>query len=1287
MLKSESEPARTPLPSVVDMIAHIRAPASTHGATALLPSGAVWRSALHGGLDLRPDQCDALGMMQALDREQPRAVFRVPASATAARLVPSSRREYLLPRGGVLCETMGYGKTAVVLALVASTRGQLASALPARVGRFRRLPHAVSYNAAMTDTRSLQSYASDWVDQIRQDVIEPALVACACAAAPLQRDAHMKQCDGCLVWFHPACEPHDVDVDEELRGSLLCRACRVPDVAPPVAGAAMAAQPLVHEFFSLPLVVKGKATRDGSSATQVSMRYRIWRSAATLIVVPAALNAHVWLREWKKVFWQPDECVAGDGRVPLSLIVLQSTDDVRRADPHALAAVDVVLCTRESLRALSDEVHAKPIAAVNRVHWRRVIADEGHTAGNANTRQSQALASLHTDARWIISATPQTRDSAEPALAQLLNLTQFCGGQPWIDSSWLRQFKAAIHRGDSAALRSQPRPVPVPVPSQRDNDDDDGDSDEELYGRRGKQKQRPKVEQMSGAVKAELSEPNVEPEPVLMWKPIETDDELCRAAHEFLLQYINAIMIRHPPDEINLMLHQGLDRQTRFVQFKPHEQIAYNLHVLAVHANELTSRGTDRDSFVHNAAAATESFHTLLRSCTISSAFTHEQLAVLLFAVDNVLTSVRIDVPLRDDERQELHFVRRCVHDVIAYECVLLRTLAASLLATAERVAADRRTSVELVWQSAAHRHVESFTRIFGELPVQLSAFMYEQPSPSGEERNAFFDAMVSSMHNLARTVGVDGLLANRCLECGALPCGSKLDAAVEIVCRAVAAGQKVLVFSGQEDSQDVELLPFEQTTANRAADAIDADAGADADGGDAQQASPRARRRRPAPRSARRRGGGRAHLAGLMLDTLRSRLELFSVKCIALEEQRTPTERDDAIRRFQVDPAEHVLLLKTSTPAAVFGIDLHVASCVLFLGPSESEAIEVSAIARAARAGQTKRVDVTMLAVQGTCEEDMLLRRDHNMTSLELLLGAMPVPDALVDQAGMLRHYGALASAAQNANVKAAALDLSLQGALELDPARPPGLATRAPDDDRCTFHFTGGVGERQTMHHCFTCGLVDDALVCLCCARRCHVGHLLSPAFEQKGYCDCQVTDCCEAALPTPLEERGGAAAVHDALHWLPQPTVATSEPFCLLPSCRAHLAAVEHPRGNTRREIGRVMLADRRFHRSSVLTAEGRLPRAQLRTSPSLGAFLRTSDGGADDVQFGDLRVHMFDYERRVQRHAAANDPVVASSEAVKREADEAPTMGRKRLVQFAQASPARRAKTEATDDGDI
>lgn len=1168
----------------------------------------------------------------------------------------NSRRDFQLPRAGVLCETMGYGKTAVVLAFIASTRGERASVLPPRVDAFRQLPphRAIDYSAAQSDRTSLSLYEF-LPERVDSELVEPAVVACACDLALSQRDdATMRQCDACLVWTHPSCVPSRENENVGDDAMFLCASCLLAE--PP------RADDLEFWVRAPPLVTSHRAAR----ATN-NVRHRVWRSASTLIVVPSTLNTHVWLREWRKVFWQPEECTEGSGRSAMTLIELKTTDDVRRASPFDLLAADVVLCTRESLRSLCEAGHVKPIASVSRVHWRHIIVDEGHTAGNLGSKQTQAVLSLHADAKWLISATPQTQARPAAALTQLLSLVQFCGGQPWVDHVWLRRFRGAF------GLAYSKKPVmiadeePVAEPEEavappndlafdpmadpggggggggwgayRFGDDDDGDDAEPP--------RQPSAIVPKTEIKLEPPEPSIEPASMSFagehhqWTPILIDDEKCRAAHELLLAYLNAVMIRHRPEMIDRLLHQGTSRVTRFVQFKPYEQIAYNLHVVAVHVNELTSRGTDQDSFVNNAVVAKESFVNLMRSCTVSSAFTHEQLAVLLYSIESVLTARKLDVPLRDDERDELHFIRAFVCDVIRYEAVLLRALANTLETTALDVAERTRTPIESVWQRVARHHVDSFVTMFEDVPARINALMHHAPPLSAAEKEAFYEQLLLNTQQIAHAVGVDGLLCNRCLECGTLPCGSKLDAAVDTVARAVARGQKVLVFSAQEDAQDVELLPVESTTSRSVSRLAASDDGADGAGAAAAVGSP------PSAQSPRRRRRARQHKpsrwAGLMLDTLRARLELLSIKCVVLEEQRTAAARDHSIRQFQVDPSLHVLLLKTSTPSAVFGIDLHVASCVLFLEPSLNEAIEISAVARAARAGQTRRVDVTTLAVQGTCEEDVLLRRSHlNLTSLELLLAAMPVPDSLVDAVSSA-HYGSVLGVAQDANVKAEALYKTLQRDLDGAPPeqRPPGLGARPADSDCCTFAFTNCVGEQQLMYHCYTCGLVDEALVCVCCARRCHVGHMLSPACTRVAYCDCAVTECV-ASEPTPPEARHAvvASVADDPLFWLPPASVTDKEPFCWLPQCIA-ADAMATPSGAERREVGRWPVVQRR---ASALLFDGRLPRAQMRFSEPFNHTLHDvgtqEDGGGgdddDEPHIGDLMVHVFRYDERVRQH---------------------------------------------------
>lgn len=234
--------------------------------------------------------------------------------------------------------------------------------------------------------------------------------------------------------------------------------------------------------------------------------------------------------------------------------MLRTTDAVRRTSPYDLIEADVVLVTRESLRAFADVEYTRPVGVAHRIHWRRIVLDEGHTVGNFSSKQTSALLAVHADSRWIISATPNTQERPLQAAAHLLSLVRFVGGAPWTDATWLRRFRrafAAAYSNSNHRRRVAQRSVvkaekeePIDDDNFVEPTDDDDDDDDDSNNNAAVVDSADNGKQSAAA-----------------------------AAHEFLLAYLNAVMVRHPQAVINRIIHEGIDRKVRYVQFKPHEQV------------------------------------------------------------------------------------------------------------------------------------------------------------------------------------------------------------------------------------------------------------------------------------------------------------------------------------------------------------------------------------------------------------------------------------------------------------------------------------------------------------------------------------------------------------------------------------------------------------------------------------------------------------------------------------------------------------------------------------------
>ena len=160
-----------------------------------------------------------------------------------------------------------------------------------------------------------------------------------------------------------------------------------------------------------------------------------------------------------------------------------------------------------------------------------------------------------------------------------------------------------------------------------------------------------KVEPNNGVVALVDSTSNGEEETA----PNDTRHRVCVAAHQLLMLYANQTCIRHDARMVEQQIHNGVVKQVRFVQFKPHEQRSYNLHMAQVHVNEITSRGVDQDSLQQNKRQAARSYQVLTASCTKNKPHTLEQLLVLHQTCWDTLSNVNLTPPLTLAERDDLN--------------------------------------------------------------------------------------------------------------------------------------------------------------------------------------------------------------------------------------------------------------------------------------------------------------------------------------------------------------------------------------------------------------------------------------------------------------------------------------------------------------------------------------------------------------------------------------------------------------------------------------------------------
>lgn len=189
-------------------------------------------------------------------------------------------------------------------------------------------------------------------------------------------------------------------------------------------------------FDSLALKEAARKPRDDAT--------RLYVSKATLIVVPQNLVEH-----WK------NQIAKHTMRGQLRVYVW--TDHKKPPAPHTLAwEYDIVITT---FHCLSTEWSTRENTVLMRVHWLRVMLDEGHTLGASLslTNKLQMAISMHASRRWLLTGTP-TPNTPNSQVAHLQPLLKFLhediyGKQQKVwENSVLRPFEAGREEGRSRLI-------------------------------------------------------------------------------------------------------------------------------------------------------------------------------------------------------------------------------------------------------------------------------------------------------------------------------------------------------------------------------------------------------------------------------------------------------------------------------------------------------------------------------------------------------------------------------------------------------------------------------------------------------------------------------------------------------------------------------------------------------------------------------------------------------------------------------------------------------------------
>ncbi|KAL8276968.1 hypothetical protein RQP46_010603 [Phenoliferia psychrophenolica] len=303
------------------------------------------------------------------------------------RLDPPTFEE---PKGGVLAEEMGTGKTIICLALILSTRdaGPSVSSVSSYLDGTPSPPPLI-----MTPTALAFPFSAYHTESRRgRPRVPPPFLGYEPTALEIkEHDASLlaqSHSDTLLDALEP---PKPLP---SLRAILvhLIRARGIP--YDPLDVRLTGAKPpldveLAHNtpWYSLYPSSTQLGSRDGRKGLFGPVKVLV--STTTLVVVPTDL-----VRQWKGELEKHVEEGA------LKVIILRTVED-KFPPLEDLVTYDAVIL---SVSRFSHEAK-KPDSPLREIHWKRLIVDEGHVLSNEN--QLRELASkLHCECRWAISGTP-----------------------------------------------------------------------------------------------------------------------------------------------------------------------------------------------------------------------------------------------------------------------------------------------------------------------------------------------------------------------------------------------------------------------------------------------------------------------------------------------------------------------------------------------------------------------------------------------------------------------------------------------------------------------------------------------------------------------------------------------------------------------------------------------------------------------------------------------------------------------------------------------------------------
>ncbi|KAJ2604449.1 hypothetical protein H4R99_001797 [Coemansia sp. RSA 1722] len=497
--------------------------------------------------------------------------------------------------GGIICEDMGTGKTCECLALVLLTKRQMAR--PPVEGDVLPCVGTV----ASTLKTDYQYKSGNVLPRLKDLAITEAILSCA-ESLRIMYDEDMIPED---IW--PQLEPY-----------------------PP--------------YYWVNPITESRTRRGAASETAPSVAFKVYISSTTIVVVPDNL-VDQWVREKYKHI--------EDAHGLEMLKIDSSTNSI--PEPKSLIKYDIVLIsvsrlTKEYIpidsklgelwftcRCYSRGLQiclckqrtqsASYRSPLLRVHWKRLIVDEGHIMSSRNTTRSMMAAYLIAERRWICTGTPTHN---------LVHATSALSAEP-ADSPRPQSFQdtddGLLSGSELTDKTSGSQPAsPVPGKSQRCYSTVQRENMTDFYQLGTLVSKFLRIDPFAHSVSAWHS---------LMVLPYKRNDP---GARDRLCALLQNIMVRNRPETIGSEVTLP-PLYEKSIELPPTSQqaLTYNTVVAFFHVNAVLTERTGRDYFFHpeNKRHLRQIVQNLFSACFwfsislkhIAEAINHGQIALELWEI------------------------------------------------------------------------------------------------------------------------------------------------------------------------------------------------------------------------------------------------------------------------------------------------------------------------------------------------------------------------------------------------------------------------------------------------------------------------------------------------------------------------------------------------------------------------------------------------------------------------------------------------------------------------------